>query len=399
MRYYDFTRRAFGALTLVGMLTLGSQIACAENGVTENEILVGALGPLTGATAFVGGPARDGLTLAFDAINARGGVNGRKLKLIFEQALTPAESVAAAKKLVESDRVAVLVLASGSTGAAAVASYVRQTGVPTYNIAGATPIIREPFARNIFHGAVTEAAHSSGVLIGRIDNYVKAPRRVGVLVGTYAFPQAELKGVQDNLRGHAEEIAVEQFDQGARDFTSQLLSFTRKRINSVVILGDFSEAGYAIKQAPEKGLVGITWILAGTAATDGIIPILGSENSKNIWSYSTTPTFPMQPHPTSKKFLELWSARYGRPPQGRPNLYDMIGYGSAYVLAEAIEKAGRDLTRERLISAWETLVEAKPSLMGGVDVIYPESYTEADHQGNKVRGQATIRDGMWQVVD
>ncbi len=77
----------------------------------------------------------------------------------------------------------------------------------------------------------------------------------------------------------------------------------------------------------------------------------------------------------------------------------MIGYGSVYVLAEAIEKAGHDLTRANLISAWSTLQDAKPSRLGGADVIYPESYSETDHQGNKIRGQATIKDGMWQVVD
>jgi hypothetical protein len=77
----------------------------------------------------------------------------------------------------------------------------------------------------------------------------------------------------------------------------------------------------------------------------------------------------------------------------------MIGYGSAYVLAEAIGKAGRDLTREKLISAWSQLQNATPSKLGGLDVIYPESFSETDHQGNKVRGQATIRNRMWQVVD
>lgn len=387
----------------LGALALGAMMAAApawaEPGVTDNEILIGALGPLTGATAFVGGPARDGMQIAVEKINEKGGINGRKLKLIFEQALTPAESVAAAKKLVESDGVFLLVLASGSTGAAAAADYVRQSGIPTYNIAGATPIIREPFAKNVFHGAVAEASQSSTVLVSRVADHVKPPRKVGVLVGTYAFPQADLKGVLAQLKGVADEVVVEQFDQGARDYTSQLLSFARKRVNSVIILGDFSEAGFAIKQAPEKGLTGVTWVLAGTAATDGIIPILGLENQQNIWSYSSTPFFPGQPAPAMNTFNELWRAKYGKPPQGRPNLYDMIGYGSTYVLSEAIEKAGRNLTRDGLISAWTTLQDAKPSKLGGVDVIYTESFSETNHQGNKIRGQATIRDGMWQVVD
>ena len=65
------------------------------------------------------------MQLAIDKINEAGPINGRKLRLIFEHASTPAESVAAAKKLNESDKVFVLVIATGSTGAAAAADYVR----------------------------------------------------------------------------------------------------------------------------------------------------------------------------------------------------------------------------------------------------------------------------------
>src|SRR5688572_12561660 len=82
------------------MMLSGPAIARSQ-GVTENEILIGALGALTGATAFIGAPGRDGIQLAVEHINAAGGVIGRKLKLAFEHAFTPAESVAATKKLVE----------------------------------------------------------------------------------------------------------------------------------------------------------------------------------------------------------------------------------------------------------------------------------------------------------
>jgi branched-chain amino acid transport system substrate-binding protein len=56
-------------------------------------------------------------------------MGGHKFRLQFEHASSPTESVAAAKKLVEQDKVFVLVLASGSTSAAAAADYVREVGV------------------------------------------------------------------------------------------------------------------------------------------------------------------------------------------------------------------------------------------------------------------------------
>src|SRR5688500_11087964 len=97
----------------VGILGTWPQNALADEkqGITDSEILIGALGPLTGATAFIGAPARDGMQLAIEKIN-EAGLNGRKLRLVYEHAATPAESVAAAKKLAENDKVFILVLAS-----------------------------------------------------------------------------------------------------------------------------------------------------------------------------------------------------------------------------------------------------------------------------------------------
>ncbi len=99
-----------------------------------------------------------------------------------------------------------------------------------------------------------------------------------------------------------------------------------------------------------------------------------------------------------EKVLAEWMAKFGRPPQGRPNVYDMIGYGDMYVLAEALQAAGSDLTWDRLIDAWSNLKDARPSKLGGADVIFPESFTPTDHQGNKKMGDAVIKDGIWQVL-
>lgn len=380
----------------IALMPVGA--AAQSPGVTPTEITIGALGPLTGATSFMGLPGRDGMQLAVEEINQAGGINGRKLKLDFEHAFTPAESVAGAKKLVESDGVFVLVLASGSTGAAAAADYVREKGVPTYNLFGATPIIRTPFAANVFHGAMPASTDSAQALVDRVFQANPKASKIGLLVGTYAFPQSNKAAVLPILQKLPVEVMVEEFDQGARDFTSQLLKFARQKVDAVIVLGSFSEGGFAIKQAPEKGLTNVAWVLDGSAVNDAIVPILGEKNPPNVWGYSNTPYFPAQAVPATEKFREMWVRRYGQPPQGRPNIYDLVAYGGTYVLAAAIKNAGTDLTWPGLIASWSKLKNAKPSDLGGLDVIYPESFTESDHQGNRVMGRAVIKDGIWQVL-
>lgn len=367
-------------------------------GITDTEILIGALGPITGPTAFIGAPGRDGMQLAVDKLNEAGPINGRKLRLIFEHAATPAESVAAAKKLTENDKVFALVLASGSTGAAAAADYVRSAKIPTYNIFGATPIIREPFARNVFHGSMPDPAVTGGEMVNTLFKAVPGAKKIGVLAGTYAFPQANLKAMTPIMQKRGLEVVLEQFDANANDYTAQLVSFARQRVQAILVLGSFTEAGFAIKQAPDKGLADVVWVLDGSGTNDAIVSIIGKENSKNLWGYYNAPYFPSQTEAPMVNFIKIWTAKYGQPPQGRPNLYDIVAYGSTHVMVQAMKNAGRNLTWTSLMDSWEKLSNAKPSDLGGYDVIFPETVTATDHQGNKLVGPSRIVDGKWKVI-
>ncbi|MGE0658490.1 MAG: ABC transporter substrate-binding protein [Reyranellaceae bacterium] len=381
----------------VGLGLAQAPNARAEDGVTKDEIVVGAIGALTGALSFVGMPGRDGLSLGFSEINAKGGVNGRKIRMIFEHALTPAESLAAVKKLVEQDKVFILILASGSTGAAAAADYVRGNGVPTYNLFGSTPIIREPFAKNVFHGAIVPASLQPIAILEQVSDGGYKSKKIGVLAGTYAFPQSTLVELKKAMDARKLDYAVEQFDQAARDFTSQLVSFQRAKVDAIVVLGSFSEAGFAIKQAKDMGMNNVRYVVDGSAVNRAIVPIIG--NADGVRGYFNGPYFPGQDAKPIKDFeAALAKSLGGTLPQGRPNAYDVIGYGSAYVTALAIQAAGKNPTRASLIEAWTNLKDASPKKMGGFDVIFPESFAPNDLQGNKVLGGTIVKGQDWSVV-
>jgi branched-chain amino acid transport system substrate-binding protein len=382
---------AAGAALIAGV---PSAAHAQANGVTPTEISIGAIGALTGPLAFIGAPGRDSLSMAFNEINAKGGVCGRKLRLDFEPASSPAESIAAAKKLVEGDKVFIFILASGSTGAAAAADYVRQVGVPTYNLYGSTPIIRNPFAKNVFNGAVVPVEVSAAALIEMFSDGGYKPKKFGILAGTYAFPQATLKAAEDILKRKNADFTVKQFDIGARDFTSQLVSLQRQNVDSVLVLGSFSEAGFAIKQAREMGMTNVRWVVDGSAVSSAIVPILG--DADGIRGYYNAPAFPGHT-PATREFEARLKKSLGSLPQGRPSIYDLIGYGSGYVVAEAIQATHCQLTRDNLFNAWSNLRDASPTKLGGLDVTFPESYTPTDHQGVYQIGAAIVKEGQWQV--
>jgi branched-chain amino acid transport system substrate-binding protein len=399
------TRRTSLSLLLAGAMLLaitpaqGPAMAQAP-GVTAQEILIGAFGPLSGGNSWIGLSARDGLQLALNEINEHGGVNGRKLRMIFEGAQTPAESVGAAKKLVEQDRVFVLVLGSGSTGAAAAADYVREGGIPTYNIVGATPKIRNPFARNVFSGVYPDASLISQYFAAEVMNTKPAPKTASIVVGTYEFPQAVYKGLLPHLQKAGLSITTTQsFDLATKDFTAQLVAVAQNKPDVVVFLGTAAEAGLAIKQAPELGLVGTPWVidLAGISPSVPLVAGKAAEGVRSIWMfpyYFGDPAKPMQ------DFEKKWQAAYGQPSSGRPSYIDINGYGDMYVLALALRAAGKDLSWPALISTWEQLKDLKPTDFGpyASDVIFPESFSPTDRDGNKRYTTIKVTNGAWRVV-
>jgi hypothetical protein len=138
----------------------------------------------------------------------------------------------------------------------------------------------------------------------------------------------------------------------------------------------------------------VRWVLDGSAVSRAIIPIIG--NADGIRGYFNTPYFPGQT-PSVREFEARLKTFLGSMPQGRPNNYDVIGYGSAYVVALATQATGCQLTRAKLLDAWSNLKDAGPTKLGGLDITFPESYTPSDHQGNYRLGAAIVKKGEWEV--
>lgn len=399
-------RRKFGAFISQSLVLLGLQLSLSGSvlaapqyaqGVTDNEILIGAFGPLAGPAAWIGLSARDGLNLAVNELNANGGINGRKLRLLFEGAETPAASIAAAKKLVEENKVFAVIIGAGSTGAAAAADYLRESGIPTYNIVAATPKIRDPFGSNIFHGVYPHAGLIAKAFAQEINQ--TKPGKVSILVGTYEFPQAVYQGLIPQLKQLGiEVVSTHPFDLGTKDFTAQLISTSRDKPDAIVFLGNSAEASLAIKQAPELGITQLPWIIDLAGISRALPQIAGpsSEGVRSIWMF---PYFHDEQAQPMAEFDQKWRTAYGQPAAGRPSYIDINGYGDLYVLAVALREAGDNLTWDNLIARWEQLRDVKPSDFGSFasDVIFPETFSPTDRDGNKRYSSIIVKDGVWQV--
>ena len=98
----------------------------AEDGVTDKEVTVGAGLDLTGAVANWGVNIKAGMEAVFNRVNEAGGVHGRKIKLIaYDHVYQPPKAVANAKRLVERDKVFIMMGHLGTPTTKAIKDYLR----------------------------------------------------------------------------------------------------------------------------------------------------------------------------------------------------------------------------------------------------------------------------------
>src|SRR5579871_3838346 len=187
-----FGKRLRGLLCAAAALyAFPGNAAAEEPGLTADTITIGAFGPITGPAAYIGLGGRDGANLAIKEINAAGGINGRKLSMIFEDdGHSPTKALAAAKKLIDQDHVFMIFCVAGSNGTLGTVDFVRENGRVMYVSFASAPGVTWPFARNMFRGGTTEVPRYGELYAEYLHDYLKA-KKIAILSGREEYPKNE----------------------------------------------------------------------------------------------------------------------------------------------------------------------------------------------------------------
>lgn len=125
--------------------------AWAQQGVTDTEIVVGDILPLTGPPALLGVAHNIGVKLAVAEVNAQGGINGRKVRLISEDdGYVVSRTIQGVRKLVTVEKVFALTSLSGSAQGQAALPLVKQLGVPVISTVSFSDDLHTPLVKNVF---------------------------------------------------------------------------------------------------------------------------------------------------------------------------------------------------------------------------------------------------------
>jgi branched-chain amino acid transport system substrate-binding protein len=380
-------------LTLATGLALAAASAAAEQGISADAITLGAFGPVTGPAAYIGLAGRDGAAMAIREINAAGGINGRKLEMIFEDdGHSPAKALAAVKKLVDEDKAFALFCVAGSNGTIGTIDYVKEKGIVMYVSFASAPGVTWPFAKNLFRGGTTEVPRYGELYAEYLVDGLKA-QKIGIISGREEYPKNEGDALTKQLQKWYEIAPVKraEFNIGDKDFTPQLLEMQEANPLVIAFFGNPAEAAIALRQARELGLAQPFFV--GTNMVDQGLLTAAGPAAEGVSGFALIPLVPSSSDPAMKAWRAKWSAAYPNMPAGRPNTFDILAYADMYVVAEALKEAGKDLTTARFVDALENLHDYRVSAIAS-----PRTFSKIHHIGNLRLQPMQVKNGEWVPV-
>jgi branched-chain amino acid transport system substrate-binding protein len=343
-------RYLFIVFALLAVLVSGNT-AQAETvpGVTDDKILVGMTADLTGPAAFIGQQMSAGARLYLDHFNAQGGVHGRQIELrVEDDGYQPPRTVAAFRKLLNRDKVFCFAGNLGTSQTMATLPLIKRERVPVVLPGTFSSQMNIPAKRYVF-GLDPNYQVESWLIAQYIVEIEKAAApRLAVVYQDDDMGFDGLKGLRQAAAHFGLPIVAEEsYKRGAVDFGTQTLNMRKADPTHVVLLTLYREGAAIMKNAHQAGWKPqfIGWLpntesklveLAGAAAEGflglGIVD-LDSDSAPMLL------------------YRELL-AKYT--PDLRVGLYHIYGFSVAQVLVEGLQRAGRDLTREKLVEAMET---------------------------------------------
>lgn len=297
----------------------------------KDEIVIGHFASMTGSEATFGTSTDDGIRLALEEINAAGGINGKKVKLITMDNQGKADEAAAVvTRLIEREKVVALLGEVASSRSLAAAPIAQKSKVPMVTPSSTNPkvtevgdfIFRTCFI-DPFQGMVMANFAMTNLKLKKIAilRDVKSDYSVG-LADFFIAKFKELGG---------EIVADLSYQANDVDFKAQLTQIRSKGPDGLFIPGYYTEVGLIARQARELGIK--SPLLAGDGADSPKLFEIGQEAVNGTYfsnHYSTDSTDPI-----AVEFSKNFKAKYNKMPDG----LSAAGYDAAKILFQAIAAA------------------------------------------------------------
>jgi branched-chain amino acid transport system substrate-binding protein len=328
------TKRALSVLTVI--LFIAILMTCLFMGCTKKEepkeIKIGALLPLSGDGAKYGEEAKDGFDLAAEKINTEGGINGKKIKIVYEDDLgTSVGAVNGFNKIVTTEKVPVVLGPMFSSTTLAVAPKAEEKKIVLFSPSASTPALTKAgdyifrnWPSDIFEGG--EMAKYAYEKLGL--------RKIAILAVNLDYGSGLTKVFQESFSKLGGEILLEDtYEQGNTDFRTQLSKIKAKQPDAIYLPGYYAEIGLILKQAKELG-VKTRFLSCVGFDSPKALEIAGRAAEGVIFG---RPAYePESKAPKVTNFVQEFKSKYNI----NPGTYAAHAYDALNIVAEAVKKGG-----------------------------------------------------------
>lgn len=324
---------------IVGLLTIGLLAGCG--GIRKqnaNEIRIGANFGLTGGIATYGNSSKNAVEMAIKEINANGGILGKQLVVVFaDNRNEAAESAAAATKLITRDKVVAVLGPIASSNVLAASQIHMDNKVPLLTATATSPKVTVDEAGKvkdyIFRACFTDSFQGT-VMANFTTKSLRAKTAAIMVDNSSDYSKGLTQVFKDSfVKAGGTIIAEEAFQKKDQDFRATLTKIKARNPDVIFIPAYYEEAGKIVKQARELGFNGT---MLGTDGWDSpkMVEIAGAVALNG--TYFSNHYSPDDTSASVQKFVEAYKAAYGQ----TPDALAALAYDAAYMLADAIKRAG-----------------------------------------------------------
>jgi len=347
--------------TALGFLTALS--AFAEPGVLPDKILIGQSAGFTGAAAPQIIDLTAGALAYFALVNSQGGIHGRQIALeSMDDAIDPKRTVENTHRLITQKQVFALFLYRGTPNVEAVLPIIEQEKVPLVGPSTGAQSMYAPVKRYLFPIRPSYQVDAEKIIEHLTTIGIK---KIAVFHEDGPFGKDVLAGlVTAAKRRGLVLIAVAAYPRGTTDVDSAVATIMQTDPAGIVVVGAANASAVFIKKVKALGknpqFIALSNVSSAAFAAD-----LG-DAGRGVAVTAVTP-YPYAPiTPIAKEYNQALKER----PGSTPSYLSMEGYIAAKVMVEGLRRAGPTPTREKFVTALETLRHFD---LGGVEVNYGPS--------------------------
>lgn len=362
--------------------------ASPTQGVTASEIVIGTITDLSGVTAVQGVNNSDAIRMVFDEANAKGGINGRKIRYLVEDSqYTVPRAVQAMNKLLNLDHV-FITIANGGTpmnNANMPAQFAK--GVPNVLPLTAARSMYEPYNRLKFGQFASYYDQMRAGMKYFVEK--KNSKKICVLYQDTDFGRDVLEGVKAETEALKMQIVATAATKPTdTDFSAVLIKLRDAGCDTIAMGTIVRDTNDILSQAAKMG-----WkpnMVGQVASYDTAVASVPGGASEGFYSMSPSLyAYPDDPRPAVQEFMKGFKARYGI----EANFLGQTGYTAAHIVLLALQNAGSDLNVDSFIKGMESIKDYR-DIFGSTLSFGPDQ-----HHGATSAFLSVVHNGRWVPVE